>query len=232
MKRLLSLGIPITSVALWIGLLVWPGSVQAYDQYSQNKDATNCRACHGDFRAGSYTSLADGQNWGNLHNLHRSTMLNGDCNTCHSGASRFPVLLASSTGGDGLAAISCVGCHGRTADDVPANPSSLGKLGAGLRQHHFNSGVTNCATCHADADPANYLAAGEKSPVPYYANPGNNHPNMPGDACSALGDENFAGSTDGLDNDGDGIYDFGDPDCLVPVEPTTWGAIKAIYATR
>ena len=47
-------------------------------------DATNCRACHGDFRASIYTSPA-GVNWGvNLHDLHRTTMLSGDCNTCHN----------------------------------------------------------------------------------------------------------------------------------------------------
>jgi len=29
-------------------------------------------------------SPVDGQLWGNIHNLHRQTMLNGDCSTCHS----------------------------------------------------------------------------------------------------------------------------------------------------
>ena len=39
------------------------GTAQAYSQYSANKDATNCRACHGDFRASPYTSLRDCQSW-------------------------------------------------------------------------------------------------------------------------------------------------------------------------
>jgi len=67
-------------------LIANPAAVLGYDQYSVNKDATNCRLCHGDFRAGSYTSLVDGMNWGNLHDLHRTTMLGGDCSTCHSQA--------------------------------------------------------------------------------------------------------------------------------------------------
>ena len=74
---------------------------QAYDVYSVNRDATNCRACHGDFRASPYTSKVDGQSWADdLHDVHRNTMLSGDCETCHF-ASRFPVHLDSSTGGTG-----------------------------------------------------------------------------------------------------------------------------------
>ena len=30
----------------------------------------------------------DGQLWGNLHNLHRSDMLNGDCDACHQASGR------------------------------------------------------------------------------------------------------------------------------------------------
>ncbi|MHB8877367.1 MAG: hypothetical protein ACYC8T_27050 [Myxococcaceae bacterium] len=142
--------------------LLWAGSAAAYPQYSANKDATNCRACHGDFRAGAYTSLSDGTGWGNLHDLHRSTMLGGDCSTCH-GATRFPALLSSSSGGTGLAPIACAGCHGRAGDNVAANPEvAAGRsgYGAGLRQHHQRSGIAVCAGCHADANPAAYTPVG------------------------------------------------------------------------
>jgi hypothetical protein len=77
-------------------------AVHGYERYSQNDDATWCRACHGDFRADNYVSLSDGQPWGNLHEVHRSTMLSGDCDTCHIGSSRLPVYLDQSTGGDGM----------------------------------------------------------------------------------------------------------------------------------
>jgi hypothetical protein len=72
-----------TLVVVILALSVWVQEAQGYDRWSVNKDATNCRACHGDFRASAYTSPA-GVNWGvNLHDLHRTTMLSGDCNTCH-----------------------------------------------------------------------------------------------------------------------------------------------------
>lgn len=185
-------------------------SAEAYSQYSVNKDATNCRACHGDFRASNYTSLSDSQSWGNLHDLHRNTMLGGDCETCHSSGGRFPVILDSSVGGTGgLQAISCVGCHGRAEDEASPNAG----YGAGLRQHHWRAGEKVCAGCHSDANPANYTPVGEDVLPPYYANPGTGHPNMPTDPCNLDGNEDFAGSAEGLDNDGDDIYDGADPDC-------------------
>ncbi|MCA9728420.1 MAG: T9SS type A sorting domain-containing protein, partial [Candidatus Eisenbacteria bacterium] len=190
-------------------------------QYSAGGgDATYCGSCHGNFRAGIYISATDGMNWGNLHDLHRNTMLNGDCNTCHSPGGRFPVILHSSTGGSGLDPISCVGCHGRAEDNVPENPEVAGGgsgYGAGLRQHHFNTGTTVCATCHLDADPANYTVAGEDAPPRYYANPGSSHPAMPTGPCNSDGSEDFAGIAEGLDNDGDDVYDGADSDCTGPV---------------
>jgi hypothetical protein len=195
----------------------------AYDRWSENGDATNCRSCHGNFRATSYVSLVDGQLWGNLHNIHRNTMLSGDCEACH-GSSDFPVMISSSLGGQGLTSIGCMGCHGREGDNGAANPQSPNGRGAGLRQRHQNAGVNDCATCHDDADPANYTPVGEHVLPSYYANPGVDHPNMPTGPCNLDGSENFAGATIGLDNDGDGIYDGDDSDCnggtAVPVLPS------------
>jgi len=188
----------------------------AYPQYSQAGDATYCRACHGDFRATSYYSLADDADWGvNLHLLHRDTMLGGDCDTCHSSGSRFPVLIDSSKGGTGLDPISCMGCHGRDEDNTAANPEygGLGGRGAGLRQHHVNAGIMVCAGCHEDALPANYTPVGEEVAPAYYANPGTGHPAIPSDPCNADGSEDLAGLATGVDNDGDGFYDGADTDC-------------------
>jgi hypothetical protein len=194
--------------------------VHAYDQFSQNGgDATNCGACHGDFRSNLYISNTDGQLWGNLHDIHRSDMLDGDCDTCHSSGGRFPVLLNSSSGGDGLAAIGCTGCHGRAEDDTAANPDFPDGSGAGLRQQHHVAGVAVCNDCHEDADPAKYTPVDEDVLPPYYANPGSNHPAMPTAPCNADGSENFAGAADGLDNDGDGIYDGADSDCSTTATP-------------
>lgn len=199
--------------------LVTPFSAWAYNQYSQNGDNTYCASCHGDFRSNSYTSPVDGQSWGNIHNIHRFDMLGGDCEACHISSGRFPVLLDESAGGDGLAAIGCIGCHGRDEDNVAGNPSSPFGRGAGLRQHHFRAGTTICLDCHDDSDPTNYTPVGETVLPPYYANPGNNHSAMPTTACNDDGSENFAGATIGLDNDGDLLYDTDDTNCNLSAVP-------------
>ena len=102
--------------------------------------------------------MSDGQDWGNLHNLHRSDMLAGDCAACHKG-DFFPVFLAESDGGIGFEAISCGGCHGRNEDMGTGSG-----LSAGLRQHHFRAGVTTCQICHPDANPDNYPPVSEDTP--------------------------------------------------------------------
>ena len=196
-----------------LGTCLWSPSAHAYDRYSQNGDATNCRACHGEFRSANYISPTDGMDWGNLHNLHRFDMVAGDCAVCHMSADDFPVFIADADGGDGMESISCVGCHGRAEDNVPGNPDFNHGYGAGLRQHHTSNGVAVCAQCHADATPANYTPVGEDVLPPYYANPGIGHPSIPTDPCNADGSENFAGLPQGLDNDGDDLFDLADADC-------------------
>ena len=213
----------VTSLAL-AALTLFSTDASAYPRYREsdgNTFDTYCSACHGDFRASPYESQADGSSWGNsLHNVHRTNMLGGDCDTCHLASGRFPVMLDSAAGGDGLAPVSCVGCHGRTEDDSVANgglcnPAIAGACGpgAGLQQHHARAGVTVCANCHDNADPANYMPVGEDIPPPYYANPGNGHPDIPSDPCN----DDFIGGSQGLDNDGDGDYDGNDTDCGPPV---------------
>jgi hypothetical protein len=117
---------------------------------------------------------------------------------------RFPVYTSSSAGGVGFDPISCVGCHGRIEDQAS---------GAGLRQHHWNSGITICSGCHADANPAEYTPVGEDVLPPYYFTPDINHPDKPTKPCNPRGEENYAGISEGLDNDGDDLYDGNDPDC-------------------
>jgi hypothetical protein len=209
-------------VSASLGLLALSGLVlsmlasgaSAFPQYSVNRDATNCRECHGDFRASPYISRADGQSWGsNLHDVHRLTMLGGDCDTCHTAGGRFPVRLDSSAGGTGLDPISCAGCHGRAEDGTGVGAEGYG---AGLRQHHWIAGVTTCVDCHADADPVAFTPADEDVLPPYYSNSDAAHPDMPGDPCNIGTDgflEDYAATTLGLDNDGDDLYDEAD---LIP----------------
>jgi hypothetical protein len=135
------------------------------------------------------------------------------CAPCHMEDSRFPVRLNESSS-DYLDPIGCMGCHGRYED---ANDVDFSEgLGAGLRQHHTNAGVTSCAQCHADADPVNYVPVGENVRPPYYFTPDEIFMDKPTDPCSPSGEENFAGIWEGLDNDGDGVYDVLDLDCTPP----------------
>jgi cysteine-rich repeat protein len=209
-----------------LAFLLWAPGAGAYEQYSDNRDATNCRGCHGDFRSSPYNpALSDGENWGDdLHDIHRVQMLNRDCQTCHQSGTFFPVLTFSSGGGEGFPPISCMGCHGRAAD---AGGDDLSEgLGAGLRQHHTTAGAPAdgdgllCLDCHSDADPANYTPVGEDVLPPYYTtpDPDTRHPDKPTDSCNPNGEEQFAGLPEGLDNDGDNVYDGADSDCGVAAE--------------
>jgi len=213
------------------GIMIFgiPG-VEGYDRWSVNDDATNCGYCHGDFRNSSYLSPVDGQVWGNLHNIHRTDMLSGDCDTCHIGDDKFPVLLNQSNGGNGFEPISCMGCHGIDPEDPLQRPW----WGAGLRAHHTNAGVgpdnndDTCMSCHTD-DPT---PAPEDTLPSYYFTPDANHPEKPDNPCNPASlnyPESFAGADIGTDNDGDLLYDENDPDCSgptptsTPVPPTpTW----------
>ncbi len=234
-------------VSLFSVFLIGAGTAQAYPQFSNNKDATNCRACHGDFRDSPYISLTEGADWGkSLMAMHKDDILDGDCDTCHNQGANFPVNIGSSKGGTGLDPIACAGCHGRAEDGTGTGSEGYG---AGLRQHHWVANRTIgvdppgcdpdappghvdectivestrvCGTCHertdlgglTDADPANFTPVDEIFLPPYYADPAGsdlNHLDIPSDPCNPGGaGEDYAGTTEGLDNDGDGLYDEND----------------------
>ncbi len=203
-----------------IAILIWASDTLAYVDYSDG-----CDNCHGSFTENPYTSLSDGSTWSSsLHNVHRNDMLDGDCDVCHTGSTSNPVLLESSDGGSGLAAISCVGCHGRDEDDGNVTSTGFSQRGAGLRQYH--AGEANCGGCHDDQ--TGYTPVGEDILPNYYANPGTGHPAMPTDSCNPSGSENFAGTALGLDNDGDGVYDTADSDCGVVAETATLTLAKTV----
>ena len=209
-----------------MALAIWAPNVDAYEQYSTSVTAGNCADCHGDFRANGYISFKDGTAWGtSLHDGHRFTMLNSDCDTCHSPGGRFPVLLGDSSGGTGFPSISCVGCHGREAD------LNSGERGAGLRQHHNNAGAASCGGCHQDNDPATFTATGEDVPPPYYFTPDAAHPVKPTDPCNANGSESVFGPT-GLDNDGDLLDDGADPDCAPPAAGPVFDDVPTEHFAR
>jgi hypothetical protein len=157
-------------------------------------------------------------------------MLRRQCEACHVLNSSgddirdTPVFLGRSAGvpSAGLAPLSCNGCHGRREDGGEDNPDTTGGaggdgLGAALRQKHTNAGEFDCTDCHDDADPNRYDVVGENVLPPYYAEGTDYLIGMPRDPCNPAGSENFAAGLNGLDNDGDGLYDIDDTDCALIV---------------
>jgi hypothetical protein len=202
-----------------VALAIWAARSDAYETYSQNRDATNCAACHGDFQAADYVSSHDQTPWGTDLMAGHNNMVSFACGTCHQSLSvLFPVSIGTSAGAQGLSPTSCVGCHGRDQD--AGHDGAFPGRGAGLRQHHFRAGVQICSSCHADANPASYTPVGENINPANYFTPDAAHLNKPTDPCNANGSESKFGLT-GLDNDGNGIYDLADPACAPAVTPTS-----------
>jgi len=162
----------------------------------------NCFQCHGDFRSGTP----------DLHDVHvGSNQMTSNCDLCHGGGSSFgDVRLGSSTANPDL---SCTGCH----------------MPDGLWAKHASVTDPNglaCADCH---DPGTPLP--EDTLPPYYSR---NDVNVK-DPCRRLpanGGEDWVGDGTGLDNDGDGVYDFEDEDCAgVSNQERTWGSVKSGYGS-
>lgn len=192
------------------GDMMGTGTVLFDDINVSSGTYSTCRTCHGAFLGKPYVAFTDGLTWTpDLHDVHRINMLNFDCATCHTLPNFFPVFIGSSTGGTGFPGVGCLGCHGRE-EDMGHDTISSGRA-AGLNQHHHRSGVTECAICHTDADPANYTPVGENVLPAYYFSPDAAHPNKPSNACGAS--ERFVSTSEGLDNDGDLVYELLDPDC-------------------
>jgi len=186
-----------------LAFVVMIPDASAYSDYS------GCAGCHGSFTSGSYSSLkgAAGGTWTNgLHDTHRNTMLSGDCTACHGSGSRTPVLMKSSASAAPFNT-SCLGCHGRVE-------GTAGLTGRGLRAHHERSGAASCFGCHGESTASPVVPENVKPPL-YITNA--SHPNLPKDPCnpSPAFPESFAGTTLGLDNDGNGLYDAADPSCTV-----------------
>ncbi len=190
---------------------------------------STCRSCHGEFVGKPYVAFTDGAVWNpDLHDIHRGVMLNFDCKTCHTLPNFFPVFIGRSDGGTGLPGVGCLGCHGRE-EDMGHDAISSGRA-AGLNQHHHRSGVTECAMCHTDADPvaSGYKPVGENVRPAYYFTPDSAHPAKPFDPCS--GSELIVSPLQGLDNDGDLLYERADPDCRANPAPTlSNGALAALF---
>lgn len=196
----------------------------------------NCATCHNDYRRDGYLSSKDDHTpWSalrlntttvitSLHDIHRRNMGIG-CSACHTAAglpgqdplnTHYPVSLSSSdgylVGTTQEYTISCGGCHDA----------------AGLRQHHQRAGVSVCAGCHTDS-----TTVGENVQPSYYAlvDPDRPQPPRPKDPCNADFGENFAGSSLGLDNDGNLLYDLKDPACASEVPDISLTPAALMFGT-
>lgn len=184
---------------------LWTLQAIGYDSYHPN-DTGGCYQCHSGF-AGR----------GPLHDdVHvGSANMGGSCTYCHTSVGDNPkTWVSGSYNGSSTPAYSCNGCH----------------TGPGLRAHHAAAGVPAdndglvCATCHND-DPT----PDPESTVPFYYTLSNVNVKDPCVTSKASGGEDYDGDGEGLDNDGNQLYDEADPACSVPVEPSTWGTIKSLY---
>jgi hypothetical protein len=139
------------------------------------------------------------------HEMHRGAQnMKTDCDLCHTtGDDRNPYI-ASSNGTANNPGVGCTGCHGRDYG------GAIGSSGVGLRAHHAAAGFAFCYDCHLIED--------EPTPLPEWVSPiyyGTADTNVD-DPCNTLAGflENWSiGDTQGLDNDGDMLYDGDDPDC-------------------
>jgi hypothetical protein len=115
----------------------------------------------------------------------------------------------------------------------------------GLRVVHWNANrwvgedhTRVCYGCHPDSTPA-WTPASEWLSPPYYSSPGTGHPSIPGSPCNQQpqDEENVSGGPQGLDNDGDGLFDMNDPDCapgpaMAPTEEGEIGITPFIRGRR
>jgi hypothetical protein len=159
-------------------------AVQAYEDYG------GCATCHGDFRGATSTkgTVFPGNN---NHDMHRNAAnMATACNLCHTGSSRVPTLIGTSTGTANNPGLGCTGCH----------------VAAGLRLHHINNGVSECLDCHVtEVSPA------ETVKPPYYGTVDTKAKNPGNTVLTANTNENWSvGDFLGLDNDGNNLYDLAD----------------------
>jgi hypothetical protein len=197
--------VPALMVGAALFLTGWDG-VSAYQNYYDPADPDeggNCKTCHPQF-----------DQRGDLHDMHVGNgLFTSNCNNCHKSNGDNPIM------NEGLLAgffFSCTGCHGN--DYGKRNGTNIVMEGHNLRWRHVKQqGVTVCLDCHdLDTEPF------PESVIPFAYTDTNAQVNIT-DGCNADGtedgDESWkipdpAPETEGLDNDGDGIYDMADPDCI------------------
>jgi hypothetical protein len=165
----------------------------AYQRYNGGS-GTGCQTCHGAFTDSTSPKGTNFGAAGSKHDMHRSSSFMGTaCGLCHVVTGDNP-LMNSSAGSGSVVGVGCTGCHNA----------------AGLRQHHRVTGASQCSGCHASPE----VPPAENTNPPYYGTSATKANNACNPVATALLNENWSvGDFEGLDNDGDNLYDTNDPDC-------------------
>jgi hypothetical protein len=178
---------------------LWAQDTGAFNRYGADNASGSCGDpfCHGEFDGPTSTkgSIFPG---GDKHAMHKdNSAMNTECNLCHTQGDGRDPFIGSSDGTGINPGLGCTGCHDS----------------AGLQEHHYNSGQTFCYDCHTR------VAVGAESDVPvYYGTVDSNVTDPCNSVASADTGENWTDDSmtmvyEGIDNDGDGLYDGNDPDC-------------------
>jgi hypothetical protein len=190
----------IGSIVLFALSLLWSPEIMGYPNYDGGSSPA-CKSCHGGF----------GGPGAARHDAHNQ--MTSNCTICHVVTGDNPS--TSSSGADSNHG--CNGCHS----------------GPGLRAHHINAGApadANSRTCTSLCHGSDPTPPGE-TVLPAYYTRGDVNLTAPCLTDPAQGGEDYIGSDgQGLDNDGNLLYEAADPDCQsIQVLDQTWGAVKAVY---
>jgi len=198
----------LLAFAVLAGGALFTTESHAYSRYNDG-----CQSCHGAF-TDSTSPKGTVFPGGNKHTMHNgASNMDTDCNLCHtSGDNRNP-FLKSSDGLTGITGLGCTGCHN----------------GAGLRQHHRVTGASQCSGCHASPE----VPPAENTNPPYYGTSATKANNACNPVATANLNENWSvGDFEGLDDDGDNLYDTNDPNCAsVTAGPMTVSPTAGLTST-
>ena len=196
--------IPLLMAGMLVVVLL-SSQPEAFERY---QDGCNSASCHGDFTSDQSTKTPPSVFLsGSKHEMHRSSgEMNTECNLCHTNGDNRNPFTGSSQGTAANAGLGCTGCHNA----------------AGLRLHHENNGVPDCISCHGSATPPS-----EDTIPPYYGTVDTNADGPCNPTAAAQTNENWTDDTvfEGLDNDGDNLYDGFDPDCAPSGTPGETGLL-------
>src|SRR5512143_2697561 len=164
---------------------------QAFGTYAGGCSTANC---HGAFKDSTSPKGTNFGAAGSKHTMHNgASFMATACGLCHT-VNGDSGSMTTSRGETGVVGHGCTGCHNA----------------AGLRNHHRATGASSCS-CHGSSAEA---APAESTNPPYYGTSATKANNACNPVATANLNENWSvGDFEGLDNDGDNLYDSSDPNC-------------------